>query len=395
MLPIISGYSEAMQLSGNEDYIILFIFSAVFLLISILLEKKIEKTSKFFLFLLYFWFLFFAFKVSFVLHNNHVLMAGSALIIGALLLPFIFQSRVTMLAICFSVVCGTFITQDYTQKDALPLNVERIRSLYLTFWSGLVHRLKDHSWPQHDFEVAVNTIKKQMPFPRLEGTTDIYSWNQAALIASGNTWSPRPIFQSYSAYTKSLALKNRNYLLGNKAPDNIIFKIETLRNNLPSIEDGASWPVLLSHYQPVRMENGYLFLLKRKTWVEPEKVAKYESKVEFLGKNVEVPHSNQLMYAKLDIHPTFLGWVANIIFKSTPLHITLTLNNGEVKTYRMVSGIAKAGFLMSPLVIDTKDFNELYEKTNLDKNRVKYFSIEGNNILWNDKYTVTFSENDI
>ena len=322
-------------------------------------------------------------------------MAGSALITGALVLPFIFQSRMTMLAICFSVVCGVYLSQYYIDNEDWKVKWVRIGSLYRLTWSSLLNRLQDHSWPQHDFEVEVNSIKKQVDFPRLEGTTDIYSWNQVALIASGNTWSPRPIFQSYSVYTESLALKNREYLLGSKAPDNIIFRIETLRNNLPSIEDGASWPVLLSHYQPVQMENEYLILRKRQTLANPEKVAKYESKVESFRKNVEVPHSNQLIYAKLDIHPTVLGSLANIAFKSSQLHITLTLNSGEVRTYRMVSGMAKAGFLISPLVEDTKDFRELYEKTNIDKNRVKYFSIEGNDLLWNDTYTVTFSEDDI
>ena len=395
IVPLILGYSEAMQITGNDNYIILFLFPSILLLISILWEMKGTLTSKLFLFFLYFCFLFMSFKASFVVQNNHDLIASSALIMGALLLPFIFQTRVTMVAIWLSVSCGAYITEQYTQYDSWKGILQRIGNLYALAGTGFVHSIQDYNWPQHDFEIGVNSIKKQVPLPLLEGTTDIYSWDQEALIASGNTWSPRPIFQSYSAYTESLVLKNREYLLGNKAPNNIIFRIEPVNGNLPSIEDGASWPVLLSHYQPVQMENEYLILRKRQTLANPEKVAKYESKVESFRKNVEVPHSNQLIYAKLDIHPTVLGSLANIAFKSSQLHIILTLNSGEVRTYRMVSGMAKAGFLISPLVEDTKDFRELYEKTNIDKNRVKYFSIEGNNMLWNDKYTVTFSENDI
>lgn len=105
----------------------------------------------------------------------------------------------------------------------------------------------------------MNYLKARDDFPRLPGTTDIYSYNQTSLIASEMTWSPRPIFQSYSVFTAKMAEINSNYLLSENKPDNILFKIEPIDNRIPSMEDGMSWPILINHYQPVRLENDFYF----------------------------------------------------------------------------------------------------------------------------------------
>ena len=78
----------------------------------------------------------------------------------------------------------------------------------------------------------------------------------------GNQWSPRPVLQSYSAYTKELSLQNAAHLLGERAPRNVLFNVQPIDNRLPSLEDGSSWPVLLANYLPSRISNQFVYLVK-------------------------------------------------------------------------------------------------------------------------------------
>ena len=61
-------------------------------------------------------------------------------------------------------------------------------------------------------------LPRGVALPLLPGTSDIYSYEQTALIASGNTWDPRPVIQSYSAYGPSLARMNREHLEARRLP---------------------------------------------------------------------------------------------------------------------------------------------------------------------------------
>ena len=121
----------------------------------------------------------------------------------------------------------------------------------------------DKNWLKQNFELSLLLLRENAAFPQLEGSTDIYSFAQSYLLSTENRWSPRPIFQSYSVFSPAMVEKNRRHLVGKNSPDNIIFKLEPIDNRFPSLEDGASWPLLMANYQPRQILNDFLFLKKR------------------------------------------------------------------------------------------------------------------------------------
>jgi hypothetical protein len=263
-------------------------------------------------------------------------------------------------------------------------------------WRGIKNRFENRNWPKLEFDAAVNSLRVKASFPVFPGTTDIYSYNQSYLIASGNTWSPRPILQSYSVYTPELAEINRKHLLGNQAPDNIIFKVQTIDGRIPSIDDGASWPILMFNYRPTRMENDFLFLQKKANISDIEEPLKLTSEKHTFGERVNLPESNQPVFAQIEIKPTVLGRIASILFKPSQLQITMELKNGLKKQFPIIAGMAKSGFVLSPLIENTAEFGMLYGESGLlDKKQVKSFAIaprNGKTMLWNNEYAVTFSQ---
>jgi hypothetical protein len=392
---IVSGYTEAMAVDGNIYEVVLYLAASAFLLLTISIQTKITNSSKIFLFCIYSVFLFLSFKGGFVRHDGHAIMSGTSILIAALLLPFVFNTRIILPAIFFALISWNYIDSHYISTSTERI-ANNFKSTYSSAWHGIKNRLENKNWPRLDYDAAVTSLREQASFPVLQGTTDIYSYNQSYLIASGNTWSPRPIFQSYSVYTPALAEINRNHLQGSQAPDNIIFKVEPIDGRLPLLEDGASWPVLMANYQPTRIANDFLFLQKKGNSRASEEPLKLTSEKHRFGENVNLPQSSQAVFARIEIKPTILGRLASIFYKPSQLHITIELNNGLKKQYRLIAGMAKSGFVISPLIENTAEFGMLYgENGFLAGKLVKAIAIaprDSGTLLWNDEYTVTFNQ---
>lgn len=395
MAHIASGYSEAMAVTGNTLEVLLYGVASALVLLAIILQRQISHPSTIFLFCTYFVFLFLSFKSGFVRHDGHAIMSGTSILIAAVLLPFSGKTRMILPVLVLAIISWAYIDSHY-MKTSTEHVFHNFKSTYLSAWRGLQHRIQDGNWPEQEFDAAVKGLREQASFPVLPGTTDIYSYNQAYLIASGNTWSPRPVLQSYSAYTPALAEINRKHLLGKQAPDNIIFSVEPIDGRIPSSEDGASWPILMRNYRPTRLENNFLFLKKNGNLTEIDEPVKLKSEMAVFGERVLLPQSSQPVFAQIEIESTLLGHLGNIFFKPSQLQITLELNNGMTKQYRIISGMAKSGFMISPLIENTAEFGVLYGKDRFRNGKMVTSLVispaNGSIGLWKKQYTVTFSQ---
>lgn len=396
MFSIASGYTEAMAFSGSGLEIVLFVIFALILLTAVLKHEGLGVDAKVFIFGLFFLFLFLAFKAGFVRHDGHAIISGTSALIAALLFAFTLQSRRFHYVLFLAVIVWAYIDSHHV-KTSTDGFASAVRSTFRSAWHGVKNRLTDEAWLQREFDSANQRLSGAVKFPLLEGTTDIYSYNQSFLIASGNAWSPRPVLQSYSAYTPSLVEKNLDHLLGKNAPDNVIFKVEPIDGRLPALEDGASWPVLLRNYRPTAQENDFLFLRKHVAEVDGPAILSVAG-VHALGSLVDVPDGGTPISAEVSVKQSLLGRLMTIFFKSSQLQISLNLVNGETKKYRFVAGMAKSGFLVSPLVESTYEFGLLYGGGGLLADKaVKSFSITpvGGSMLWQDDYEVLFKRIDV
>src|SRR5260363_265851 len=56
---------------------------------------------------------------------------------------------------------------------------------------------------------------------------------------------------------------NELHLLSERAPNNIVFKVEPIDGRLASLEDGLSWPILIYNYIPFKLEKDFVYLRKK------------------------------------------------------------------------------------------------------------------------------------
>jgi hypothetical protein len=192
----------------------------------------------------------------------------------------------------------------------------------------------------------------------LPGSSDLYTFNQALLLASPNSWNPRPIFQSYSSYNSTLLQLNQQHIIDDfKAPDNIFLKLESIDLRMPTMEDGASWPIILKYYDLTDDYKDYL-IFKRKI----NNKIDYNiynnlllSEIHYLNENIILPSVNYPLFITLDIKTSILGNFANLLFKNSPLFIIIELNNGSIYRYRIIPSMTETGFIISPLIRNTLD----------------------------------------
>lgn len=224
------------------------------------------------------------------------------------------------------------------------------------------------------FRAGYARIREQHPLPRLPGAMDVYSTNHAVALAHELPWRPRPVLQSYAAYTSGLARLNRDHLLGAHAPDWVWFTVEPIDGRLASQEDGASWPVLLRDYEPVQRVGGGVVLKRRVHGPTPTPLpgqVLLHQRVA-LGERVDLPSDAGPVTLSIDVRRNLLGRVLHTLFKTRSLALEVELVSGETRRQRVVSGMLVESVLLSPLVENTDEFAMLYgDQSLLSDKRVR------------------------
>jgi len=235
------------------------------------------------------------------------------------------------------------------------------------------------------------------PAPQVEGPVDTYSYGQAALLAQGLEYRPRPVFQSYVAYTAALEQMNAESLRGPRAPTTILFNVEPIDGRFPSQEDALSWPQLLSGYD-VQDVRGVHLVLRRAAPDRGFTLTPIERVAVPMGQWLAVPPSDDPIWVQVETQITPLGRLLRAAYKRPYLALGVKMRAGGDHPFRLVPEIAKGGFLLSPLISDRMQFATLYSphwKQELADAQVDAITVGtesgATGIGYHEQCTVTFS----
>lgn len=393
MATSVAGYTEAMALPGIESEVFSYLAGSLVMLLAIVLETGQPRSVRIYLFLLAAGYVFVVFKAAFVRHDHHALIAGTSLFVAVLTLNLFSSSWRMLVVLAAAAAVFWHIDSDYLGTTATKFG-DAILAGVSSDVEGIRIRVTDGQRLVREYHARLAHLSNRSGIPRMDGTTDIYSYNQSFLIASGNTWNPRPVFQSYSAYTPALAEINRQHLLGENAPDNIVFRVEPIDYRIPASEDGPSWAALLDRYMPVSVTGGFLLLKRLDGLSEAKPVQSVSGGRRRFGEWVDLPQTDALVFAKFDIQPTTMGRIAGMAYKPGQIKMDVVLENGTKRTYRVISGLVRSDFLVSPFIENTFEFSMLYgERGRLARKRVRRFAISpvDSAWMWAGEYDVRFS----
>lgn len=398
LIPIIAGYTGAMATDGliMEEWIYLAI--ALTILISIKKLIRTDKLEKTYFILNFLFFLFFCFKAGFTRHDGHgyIALYGLLLALLAYYAIGIFENtrlfyfkKISAIAIfIFCIMYLKYGSTDQIIKERLiekEVNLQGLKSLtasqklhYVIEKFGFKETIKiiydsyslKNSWLQGStfttnsfaqYQSSLDNIKAACKInTHFSGTVDLFSYHQACVLANGWRWAPRPVFQSYSAYKPELIKLNADYFRNETAPDNIIFRLETIDKRLPSMDDGLSWLSLLDNYTIVSWgKNESIF--KKNT--EIKKFSSLHKILEFrsnFDQEILLPNRPNLLFLKIYFRPSLAGKISTVIYKQENIVILIKLNDGTQREFRVIPEMMETGLLISPLVETNQEFSELF-----------------------------------
>jgi hypothetical protein len=198
------------------------------------------------------------------------------------------------------------------------------------------------------------------------GTVDAISSAQNELLSNHLSYHPRPVFQSYSAYTPELLRANGSAIGSPEGPDFLVARLEPIDNHLPMLEDSAAWQQVFQHYRPVTVEKGNLLLARDRfrdsNVSDPPEEIVLERTVRFDEKVLVPGSAARFQRLALDFRPTWWGRLRGFVLRPPRLYIDLKLSDGRERRFRIVPALAKPGFLLNPFIGNCDDILGLYRR---------------------------------
>lgn len=330
--------------------------------------------------------LFTAFKYGYVRHDGHELVAISQLLLLSLALPAVavatgrqdssrdnmapaaslfpeqaspWLPRRGLLSLApslFALLLAASISSRYYRGGLLIPFLSTLAPRQLAAPARL---LRGAAAARTDYENYLAGIRGGQSVGPFAGTVDTYPGNAAALLAQGLPYRPRPVMQSYQAYAPEFAELNASFLRGPRAPDNILFQLFPIDDHFPALDDGLSWPELLARYDVLQVTWSGVEL-RRSPVPRPWDLTPLMDLPVPLGQVVALPAvTDAVLWAKLDSPLTLTGIATTALFKPPILWLTVWTQEGRELRFRLVPGLARGGFVLSPLVQDCVSFGLL------------------------------------
>ena len=214
-----------------------------------------------------------------------------------------------------------------------------------------------------------------------EGSVDIIPWNIDYIYFNQLNYNPRPIIQSYSAYTPYLMNINRQKYEGDSAPDFVIFSNQSIDNRYGFFDDQEAKLALirdyscLGFYEPEK-DNKFLLFQRNPNNTIINFSPPVEKSIKF-SEEYNLEDTGKSYFIKFDINPTLFGKAVRTFYKTPQLLINFTLEDGSTRLHRAILPILNNGVLINPVIEEEKDFFNFVNRIPVSNTkRMKSFRIE-------------------
>lgn len=219
---------------------------------------------------------------------------------------------------------------------------------------ALRQSLSTPQWRRHRHERQIERIRQQHPLPDLRGPVDVIPSQLLIALAHGLPYQPRPVIQSYAAYTPGLAERNLNHYQSSAAPGQILFAVAPIDSRFPTQTDNLLWRHLLSHYRLQSRRKSGLILSRRTEAVGFEQHLLERHSVCW-GEPVAIPEcGSDLLWCRIPIEPNGAGRLASTLYRLPSVFLHVKTSAGETHRFRLIPEMADAGFVLSPLISDVE-----------------------------------------
>lgn len=220
-------------------------------------------------------------------------------------------------------------------------------------------------------------------------TIDIFPWDTEYLMENKLNFSPRPIFQSFSAYTKYLQELNYEHYV-NDGPEYIIYDYESIDGRYPFNDEAMLNMFILKNYT---LEDTFTSnertrsLLKRKKLATGFMINKVSEAEYGLLDKVTIP--NNVNFIRLVVDENWEGKKLSFKLRPPELNMAFNTENGHSQMCKISPELLKAGIQVETLVLTHENYLSLLTK-NSELSKIKSIQLKPTHGFFEEKIKVEF-----
>lgn len=191
-------------------------------------------------------------------------------------------------------------------------------------------------------------------------------------------YQPRPVIQSYSAFTTELIRMNGAHYRSKKAPAWVFYHLEPFRNQNPFWMDSDVTLELLRSYrlqEPVIVRGDTLQLFRKSGSLNKPIVQELSIKEMKLGQMIPIPKGG-LVRLKVITHLNVLGHLMRLFAQPPYLYATVYYQDGTEYRYRVIPEILDAGIWVGGRVSTQAELRTFFQTAGLGNVAVKHIILQ-------------------
>ena len=372
-LEITSGYSSAMSIIGPMPELVLGLICLGSIIFYCLgkarLHLQTPRLAVYFLSIILF--CWFSFKHGFVRQDAHALLFFNTSLIVAciILLARYFLSNATFNALSqkrsiweiLMLWIAIFLSVIYLIAPNLVGREVGQLSLPPLLPNSVIRRVRYTSNPYGNYLISQELSQSNLEKADLGDSVrdivgfesvDIITWDIVRAEKNNLNWRPRPVFQSYSAYTDFLDIKNLESFQSNPRKY-LIYDFKTIDKRHPFFDEPRTLRYILCNYNRVSLpEKSNSPLLLNKLSSGSRCVADKPLISQSVDWNVPISVDridSGFTTLEVKVSYTLLGKIYKLLFRAPPTYIKVQYDDDSISRYRFIPENAEGGLVINPL----------------------------------------------
>ncbi len=264
--------------------------------------------------------------------------------------------RAVALFQAWSLLAGAYITAETLPvlgghfKDRLTLRHAESVARRLWNWPRTVENLQRRS----EANLRPNRLDGRFRREVKDGTVESVPWDVTDVIANGWEWRPRPIFQTYAAYTPGLDRLNADHIRGDRAADFAVLRWQAIDERHPFFVDPGSYRALLDRYD-VALNGMHVLLMERRSKPRYGELRPLGSTTARWGEEIAVPRQESVVVMEAHAQTSLLGDLKRLLFRVHPVEVEVSYRSGEIMRWRVVRPNLANGVIIDPLPVNLQE----------------------------------------
>lgn len=234
------------------------------------------------------------------------------------------------------------------------------------------------------FNAAIDSAARSSADPALvskvgRSSIDLFTFEQGLLLLNRLNYRPRPVIQSYTAYTSVLLEKNAAFYRSDDAPEFVALRLKAIDKRYPGQDDSLALLEIARRYVVVKNSPDQALLQRKSSINLPIASARAAPLIGELspafGERIAVPPANgHAVWMEVDLRPTAFGRLNAFLYHAYQPRLIVVMTDGREQYFRLISTQSASGFLVRPFIESHRDFVDLMQ--GVDRSDVREFRLE-------------------